>query len=876
MKTDDRRYRQIFERMHEGYYETDLKGSLTFINNAVCKIAGATRDELIGLNYRDYTDEPTVKRIFDTFHRVYLTGKPDVIEYEITKKDGAKVIIENSASLLKDESGKKIGFYGLVIDITERKQAEKALEDAMARFEALFENANELIITTDANGYVLRLNKKVEDASGYSREELIGESVLKIAYPEDRDKYIQFWKDMLDGKNPRYELRGISKTGKIYYLLASGSVIKKDGKIVEIQYNAQDITERKQAEKALKEAKVNFEALFENANEIIITSDTKGYILRINNKAEEITGYSKKELIGKNVAMLAYPEDKAKYIQFWQDILSGLNPHYELRGISKAGKIYYLLASGSVIKKDGKIVEIQCNIQDITELKQAEQTIARLKDHLKSIIESSPNLIISFDKDGNIDMANPVAEIFFNRSATNLKGKRFSRIDPCLKRYEGIIEKVKKSKTPEFLPEETLVDKSKEVFDVNIYPLASNGVEGVVFNAADITEKKRVELQLLHAQKMETIGELAGGFAHDFNNILTGIIGNLSMLKITNDETKKTRYIDTIENISIHAKDLVQQMLVLSLKEEGEPENLSVNDLIEEVLNIATSSIPKSIQISFDSKNKDYNVFIDRTQFVQVLLNLIINARDAIGITKEGEITIKTYPTHIDKSAKRQYLLPKTGYFIKIDVSDNGCGMDKEILPRIFDPFFTTKGKGPTKGTGLGLSMAYNIIKNAGGSIRVYSEKGKGTKFSILLPLSKKKTGVTQQYEEMTPKKGHGNILLVDDEDMIRDIGKDMLEALGYTAVTAKDGLECIDILKKDGTKFDLVILDMIMPGMDGMHVLKEMKRQNINTRVIISTGLASNYEDGTDIISNSMVIGRLNKPFNMNELSNILAEILL
>ncbi|MEA3224085.1 MAG: PAS domain S-box protein, partial [Thermodesulfobacteriota bacterium] len=683
---------------------------------------------------------------------IYQTENPaKIVDYEIIKKDGSIRVLEISVSLMKDPSGRLMGFRGVTRDITERKEVERALEETSARFEALFESANEMIITTDDQGYILRLNKKTEEISGYSRDELIGESILKIAYPKDRGKYLQFWKDMLDGKNPRYELRGISKTGYVGHLLASGSVIKKGEKIVEIQYNAQDITESKQSQ----------------------------------------------------------------------------------------------------------------------------ATITHLKDRLKNIVESSPNVIISLDKKGNIDMVNPVAERFFNRPAAGLKGKPISYIDPYLKRYESVIEKVQESKLPKFLSEELLSDKSGRLFDVSIYPLTSNGTDGAVFNALDITERKRMELQLIHAQKMETIGELAGGFAHDFNNILTGIIGNLSMLRITNDATKKKQYMDTIENVSNHAKNLVQQLLVLSAKEEGRPKSLPVCTLIEEGLNIALSSIPKNIRISFDNKDEDTNVFIDHAQFVQILLNLIINASDAIGDTQDGRIVIHTHPLHVDKDSKRQYLLPKAGRYIRIDVTDNGCGMDKEILSRIFDPFFTTKGKGTKKGTGLGLSIVYNIVKNAGGNIQISSEKGIGTKFSILLPLSKKTPALTQQDKAKTIKKGHGNILLVDDEDMIREIGKEIIEALGYKVITVKDGYECIDILKRDSDKFDLVILDMIMPGLDGKHTLDKMKRLNINTRVIISSGFAFDYEASDNIFSDSLVVGRLNKPFNMNDLSHILSEIL-
>ncbi len=754
MDTD--RFASIIENMQEGYYEIDLDGSFTFVNKAMCKIAKLPRERLIGLNYREYVTEETAKRLFEIFNRIYRTEEPGNVEYEVIRGDGSRTIVFNSASLLKDKTGKKMGFYGLVIDITSRKEMEENLRQSQERFEALFENANELIITTDENGFVARLNKKVEEMSGYSREELLGESILKIAYPEDRKEYIKFWKELLEGKRPIKELRAQTKDGKVSYLIASGSVIKKGDKILEIQYNA----------------------------------------------------------------------------------------------------------------------------HDITYMKEARKTIDELRERLKSIIESSPNIIICLDRNAKIILVNPVCEKIFNRPQDSLVGRDFFSIDPSMERYRKYFEKVLEKNKSVILPEETLTNNSNKVFSINIYPLAvSDGVVGMVFTAVDVTDKKHMELQLLHAQKMETIGELSSGFAHDLNNILTGIVGNLNMLRLAQDNEKKEHYLDTLENITERARNLVHQILTFSKKHEGSPENLPVKKAIEEVVSIAAKSIPKNIELKYTDLPTNYSVYMDHTQLTQVLLNLIINARDAIGGKQGGKITINASKVHVDADSRRRYLLPSEGMFVKIDVTDNGCGITKDILPKIFDPFFTTKTRGPNKGTGLGLSMTYNIVKNVGGSIVVYSEQGVGTRFTILLPLSKGdeiSLGGTSGRTKMhvKPKEKGKKILLVDDEDMIRDIGKEMLETLGYIVTTAENGRDCLEILKKNNN-FDLVILDMIMPDLDGPHTLKEMERHNINIKVVISSGFSFEHEENVDLIENPMVVARLNKPFSMGELSSLVEEVL-
>jgi CheY-like chemotaxis protein len=234
------------------------------------------------------------------------------------------------------------------------------------------------------------------------------------------------------------------------------------------------------------------------------------------------------------------------------------------------------------------------------------------------------------------------------------------------------------------------------------------------------------------------------------------------------------------------------------------------------------------------------------------------------------------YPVVVDRDSKRQNLLGSIGKYVKIDVIDNGYGINHEVLPKIFDPFFTTKQKGPDKGTGLGLSIAYNIVKNAGGSIRVQSEEGKGSTFSIMLPISKfkEKTASIDDRIHQNSSKHKARILMVDDEDMLREIGREMLSLLGHTVETASNGHECLEILKNDEQGFDLVILDMIMPGLDGYHTLMEMQKHNIDTRVVISSGFSFEHEKH-DFLSNPLIVAKLNKPFNLSELSQILEEAL-
>jgi two-component system, cell cycle sensor histidine kinase and response regulator CckA len=623
------------------------------------------------------------------------------------------------------------------------------------------------------------------------------------------------------------------------------------------------------AEKLIDQRIRSYEALFENANELIITTDKDGIVTKLNRKVEEVSGYSREELIGNNILAIASPESRKDFIRFWKELLSGQATRHELKVTGKEGVTGYLLASGSTIKEGDDIIEIQYNALLITDLKEAQETIINLKHHLESIIESSPNMIICLDSSGHILITNPVTENILQVSLSELEGKILIDACPFMKKFNDSINWALENKASKFLHDEVFPDNN--IYNLIIYPLTASQKGGVVITAVNITEKKKMQAELIHAQKMETIGLLASGFAHDFNNILTGVVGNITMMRLSSDESKKSKYLDNMDQITNRAKDLISQILMLSSNKGGNPQNFFVKTALDEVIDLTSRSIPKSIRLKLKPSKNDMVLKMDFTQFTQVMLNLIINARDAIGKEQDGLITISVQNAWVDEQSKRRNMLHTTGNYVRLDITDNGCGIDQTDIGRIFDPFFTTKDK--KEGFGLGLSITYTVVKNAGGNIEVSSEKGKGSHFTILLPASDESPeGAGEEKSSMENIKGV-SILLVDDEPMIRDIGREILESIGHKVTTASNGIECLDILSKSASKYDVVILDMIMPGLDGMHTLAEMKAKKINKKVIVSTGFHAG-EEFREITSNPLVVASLNKPFTVHELNRVLSKI--
>jgi PAS domain S-box-containing protein len=613
----------------------------------------------------------------------------------------------------------------------------------------------------------------------------------------------------------------------------------------------------------------SYEALFENANELIITTDRDGLITKVNRKVEEVSGYLRQELIGKSILFISAPESKKDFFRFFTELSQGIPTRHELTVTGKHGQKEYILASGSIIKDGDEIIEIQYNAHIISDLKAAQETIVSLKDHLKSIIESSPNMIICIDSSGVVELVNPVTEQILQLNIHDISGARLFKICPFMRKYEQIIRWVNDNRSSRVVTEELFPDGN--FYNLIIYPLSSNPKSGVVVTAVNITEKKKMQAELIQAQKMESIGLLSSGFAHDFNNILTGITGNIAMMRLAEDETRKQKYLDNMDKITNRAKDLISQILMLSQGKEGNAQNFSLKKAIEEVIDLTTRSIPKNISIKSVMPEKDCVLNMDYTQFTQVMLNLIINSRDAIGRKQNGNITITAHPVWIDEPAKRHNVLEASGSFIRLEVEDNGCGIESENMSRIFEPFFTTKEKGV--GTGLGLSITYSVIKGAGGNIKVSSESGAGTKFTIILP---EFHGNVETSSEESPLEEHAKllkILLVDDEPMIREIGREILESIGHEVKTAINGIECLEMLAGTDAVFDAIILDMIMPGLDGYHTLSEMKSRGIKARVIISTGFHSG-DEFKEIMANPLVVGCLNKPFTVRELNRILSGI--
>ncbi len=518
----------------------------------------------------------------------------------------------------------------------------------------------------------------------------------------------------------------------------------------------------------------------------------------------------------------------------------------------------------------------------VNKRKAADDALRESQEKYRTFLESIEEGCFETDIDGNLTFfSNPFLKTL-GYSRDELLGSNTSRYTSpdTAEKMNRITKRLKETGKPENVADYDVIrkDGSNVSLELSVSLLKDQdglpmGYRGIL---RDVSERKKteeenhkLETQLQQAQKMESIGTLAGGIAHDFNNILMGIQGNASLMLLKIDsEHPSHEKIKNIEKYVQNGTALTKQLLGFARRGKYLIKATDLNEIIDKSSSLFART-KKEIRIHTDLYEDLWSAEVDRGQIDQVLLNLYVNAWQAM--SNGGDLYLQTENVILDRSYVKPYKV-EPGRYAKISVSDTGVGIDKETQERIFEPFFTTKEMG--RGTGLGLASVYGIIKSHGGYINVYSEKERGTIFTIYLPASAKEILREEEGSPAMLIKGTGTILLIDDEKMILDVGLELLEELGYTVLSAMSGQEAIDVFQKDQDNIDLVIMDMIMPGMGGGEAFDRLKEINPEVKVLLSSGYSINGQ-ATKIIRRGCD-GFIQKPFNMNQLAEKIQKILV
>ncbi|MBW2592921.1 MAG: PAS domain S-box protein [Deltaproteobacteria bacterium] len=764
----------------------------------------------------------------------------------------------------------------LTIELRHRKKIEKLLWESEEKYRGLVQFVSDLVMTVDQNGNFTYLNPEFESLTAYPVRDFIGHSFTEILAPEFIESTLDRFKRGLSGEIiPRYEVAFKHKEGKTVPVeLKITSLLDADGKAIGRIGIARDITERKQAREKNSDNLQQIEMINANIPNIIWKTDIdeQGNFINmyISEVVDEFLALPPGTINNDWEKFFSYMELKYMPVineKFQQGIANPgtlISFDYEMKKAD--GKIAWFSSKGRVRLENNKTTAFGSTI-DITERRQAEKLLRESEEKFRSMMEAMKEPVYICSPDYRVEYMNPT---MIQRTGRDAAGEL------CFKALHDLDKKCPwcmrdKTRADEYVELDIVSPMDNRSYHLSQTPIVhGDGSISKMSIFRDTTDLAKMEAQLRQAQKMEAIGTLAGGIAHDFNNILFGIFGYLEMALGDSPEGSPLRgHLKEVFKGAERAGDLVKQILAFSRRSEHEFKSVKTQLVIKDALKLIKSSLPSTIEISRYIRKDCGSVLADPTQIHQIVMNLCTNAYHAMQETggklkitlKEVELTVED----VEDSA----VVP--GPHVCLTVADTGPGMDHGVMARIFDPYFTTKEEG--KGTGLGLAVVHGIVKSHGGHISVYSEPGKGTEFHVYLPVIKKESAPDKIAADSPIQKGTERILLVDDEDVIVQMGRLMLERLGYHVTARTGSIDTLALFRTHPDEFDLVITDMTMPNMTGDKLATKLIKIRPDIPIILCTGFS-------ELMSKEKaaalgIKGFLMKPMVMKDFSNVIRKVL-
>ena len=805
----------------------------------------------------------------DEYRQVFDTGETLITEE--TVRIGDATIATETRKIPISHDGQVVQVVTVVRDITDRHRAERALRESEAKYRDLVEQMNDVVFRTDRDGVFTYVSPSVETHTGYGVLQVIGEHFARFAHPDDVQLIVDGGQSALEGRSTPFECRLCAKDGQVRWMRASCSPVVAGGTVVGVQGVMVDITQRKRAEERLR-----FQAqLLDSVREAVVATDLRGRVVYWGKGAESLYGYGAEEMLGHLVGAIVGPNDGEDEEARLRQVLrtgswSGRHVQRRKDGSTFWADVFISLVTDGQGNPQGYIgID-----RDITERVRTLQSLSESETKFRTLADQSPNMIF-INCQGRVVYANRRSEEVMGYSAETLLSPNFDFMVLIAPEDRDAV----RAKFARHLRGEDI-----EPYDYGLITADGRRLEAVITTklidyegrrallgiVTDVTELKRLEERLRTAEKMEAIGQLAGGIAHDFNNLLTVINGYCEYLLEDLGVSHGSREdVVAISQAGHRAADLTRQLLAFSRRQVRDVRVMDLNAALVGMRVMLTRVLGEDILLHLDPCPEGTLVEADEGQITQVLLNLVSNARDAM--PTGGSLMIETATAQLDKGFTASHLRGGPGRHVVLAIHDTGCGMAPDVLHHLFEPFFTTKGRG--RGTGLGLASVYGILSQADGHIDVESRSGEGTTFRVYFPCAA--SGIVDT-KRPPPTAGAqsctATVLVVEDEDRVRDFVCRVLVETGYRALAAADPGEALRIWEAQGP-VDLVLTDVVMPQMNGPALISRLGEKGVDCRVIYMSGYPEDALARYGVTDLSAIL--LRKPFARDALLERVAAIL-
>ncbi len=874
LRESEEKYRILVQTAHEGIHVVQ-DGIFKFLNPTLVEIYGHSEEELLTRPFAEFIHPDDREMVLDrSLRQARGEEVPSRYAHRVLTKDGRTKWVEIDSAAISWKG--KPAVLVFTSDVTEHKQMEEAIKERDAQYRNLVEESFDGIMVTKETKITF-VNSSLCQMLGYSKEELEGMDYRQLPHPDFSDAAHERALARMRGESvpSHYELKFQRKDGSAFEGEIHSRAVEIRG-APGVQVWIRDITERKNAEESLRQSEERYRATFNNAAVGIDLVDSDLRLLEANDTLLDFLGYTRAELSNLTIYDVTHPADIESTRTFSHAIVRGDAEDFRLekRYVRKDGSVVWADTSVSAIRDQaGQYVASVGVIVDITSRKKSEEARVRLA----TAIEQAAEAILITDSEGTIAYANPAFENTTGYSRQEAIGAN-PRILSSGQHDAGFYANMWQTISSGKVWSGHLINRKKDgTFfeeEATISPVKDDSGRIVNYVAVkrDVTKEVVLQKQLIQAQKMEAVGTLAGGIAHDFNNLLTIILGFAELVLMDMEEDNPSRAdIQKIIDSAYSGASLVQRLLTYSRHGETSPGLLDVRHEIEQVRELLSRTIPRMISLEVSLADDVAPIYGDSTQIQQVVMNLALNAADAM--QDGGKLTIEAKNCVLDDAYCATRPGVKPGDHVLLTVSDTGQGMGRQLMERMYDPFFSTKQRGSDTGTGLGLAIVHSIVEQHRGHMTCDSAPGKGTRFELYFPAMTTETHLEDVQEKVAALGGTETILLVDDDEFIRDLGKRILSRAGYKVLTACNGREALDIYRKEMGKISLVVLDIVMPVMGGRQCIPELSNRSESEAPRFHR-VSSEDDEGAQAIS-TFPFGFIRKPFAVSRLLQAVREII-